>query len=106
MVDVPNEQLTRESLLKVVEDDSGWKVVCRWCNESLAVPVPFYGQDAFNPVTKKRFRIKTKEQLMVNFLELHFGKHMRQLNPQWSDKKKITRGAAITKPRNTNEVRG
>lgn len=82
------ENLTRASLLKVVEDNDGWKLVCRWCNKELHVPIPFRPTSEINNATGKRFLVKTKEQFMKNFLEMHYGLHMRQANPQWQPTKK------------------
>jgi hypothetical protein len=78
----PDEELTRANLLKVVEDADGWKVVCRWCNDELVVPIPFVSQRQINPLTGLTIIIKSKEKFMINFQELHYGKHMRQLHPE------------------------
>lgn len=77
MSEYEKQNLTRQTLLKLTEDDEGWIYVCRWCGESLKL----YPE---TPNKKgQRYHIKTNK-LIKNFLEMHFGKHMQELHPQFN----------------------
>ena len=62
--------LTRAALLKITMTGNRNYGVCRYCFEKKEIPF-------FQEMTRKE-RIKSLERFIRNFLETHYGRHMRE----------------------------